>query len=75
MIEREFKIMNALLHLNKENENDQKKSIPVPEMYAFCEDSAILGTPFFTMEFVRGRIFEDPSMPGLSTWERRVRVI
>ena len=32
---------------------------------------SVIGTPFYLMEFVPGRIFKDPSLPGLSPEERR----
>jgi aminoglycoside phosphotransferase (APT) family kinase protein len=36
----------------------------VPKVYLLCTDDSVIGTPFFVMEFVRGRIFVDPSMPS-----------
>lgn len=32
---------------------------------ALCEDPSVLGTPFYVMEHVKGRIFNDPSLPSL----------
>ena len=32
---------------------------------------SVLGTPFYMMEFVAGKIYKDPSLPGLSPDERR----
>ena len=32
---------------------------------------SVLGTPFYVMEFVAGKIYKDPSLPGLSPDERR----
>ncbi|CCG85026.1 protein of unknown function [Taphrina deformans PYCC 5710] len=59
-IEREHKIMSAL----------QGTGIPVPKMHCLCEDKSVLGTPFYIMEFLRGRIFTDPALPSLSPSER-----
>jgi len=36
-----------------------------------CAVWSVLGTPFYVMEYVRGRIFKDPTLPGLSKEERR----
>ncbi|KAJ7720646.1 kinase-like domain-containing protein [Mycena metata] len=36
-----------------------------------CEDKSIIGTPFYVMKFVDGRIFTDTTMPGMSVQERR----
>jgi len=37
---------------------------------AYCSDTAVLGAEFYLMQFVQGRIFTDPSMPGLSKDDR-----
>ncbi len=31
----------------------------MPEVYCLCEDKQVVGTPFYIMQFVDGRIFED----------------
>jgi aminoglycoside phosphotransferase (APT) family kinase protein len=38
--------------------------VPVPQVFVLCEDSDVIGTPFYIMEFLDGRIFTDMSMPG-----------
>ena len=48
-IEREYRVLDALRDSN----------VPVPKVRAFCDDNAILGAPFYIMEFVEGRIFYD----------------
>ncbi|KAJ7864620.1 kinase-like domain-containing protein [Mycena olivaceomarginata] len=45
--------------------------VPVPEPIILCEDKSIIGTPFYVMEFVDGRIFTDTTMPGMSVQDRR----
>ena len=35
---------------------------------------SVLGTPFYVMEYARGRLFKDPSLPGMTAEERKVRV-
>jgi aminoglycoside phosphotransferase (APT) family kinase protein len=59
-VEREYRIIHSL-----ENTN-----VPVPKAYCLCEDSSVVGTPFYIMEFLDGRIFEDPSFPGVTPQER-----
>jgi aminoglycoside phosphotransferase (APT) family kinase protein len=54
-IEREFKLMTAL----------RSSGVPVPLTYCLCEDSSIIGTPFFVMQYVDGRIFKDVTLPGM----------
>ncbi|KAL9121128.1 MAG: hypothetical protein Q9187_002310 [Circinaria calcarea] len=60
-VEREYRIIHAL----------EKTDVPVPKAYALCEDVRVVGTPFYIMEFLDGRIFEDASFPGVSPEERR----
>jgi acyl-CoA dehydrogenase len=45
--------------------------VTVPQMLAYCEDEGIVGTAFFIMEYLDGRVFTDQSLPGLSASERR----
>ncbi len=59
-VEREYRIMHAL----------EKTDIPVPRMRALCEDASVIGTAFYVMDFVEGRIFRDAPLPGLPREER-----
>jgi aminoglycoside phosphotransferase (APT) family kinase protein len=52
-VEREYRIMRALAGTG----------VPVPEALALCEDASVIGTPFFVMRYVPGRIFWDPGLP------------
>jgi len=45
--------------------------VPVPKVYGYCSDSSVIGTPFYLMEYVKGRIFTDLSLPGLPREERK----
>jgi aminoglycoside phosphotransferase (APT) family kinase protein len=67
-LHREFRVLNALI---KHNQSNPQTRIPVPIPYAYCKDKEVLGAEFYLMEFVSGRIFTDPSLPGLSSTERR----
>lgn len=59
-IEREFRVLRAL----------SGSGVPVPHVRAFCEDTSLLGTPFYVMDFVEGRIFYDQLLPNLSRVQR-----
>ena len=60
-VEREFRVISALYDT----------PVPVAKAYALCEDEAIVGTAFYIMECVDGRVFWEPTLPGLSKAERR----
>lgn len=72
-IEREYEIMNALAKYNAALPNGQQdeSSVPVPEVYCLCENVNVLGTAFYVMKFVEGRIFADQRMLDLPKEERR----
>lgn len=59
-VEREYRIIHAL----------RDTDVPAPRAYALCEDPAVIGTPFYIMQFLDGRIIEDPSIPGVSPHHR-----
>lgn len=63
-VEREHRIMKAL------GDTD----VPVPRALGLCEDASVIGTPFFVMKYVAGRIFWDPTIPELPTGEARAAV-
>ncbi|EEY19786.1 acyl-CoA dehydrogenase family member 11 [Verticillium alfalfae VaMs.102] len=60
-VEREYRIIHAL----------ETTDVPVPRAYCLCEDDTVIGTPFYIMEFLDGRILEDAAMPGLGADERQ----
>ncbi|KAF9903360.1 hypothetical protein BX616_001654 [Lobosporangium transversale] len=62
-VEREYRILKAL---------GEKSDVPVPKVYTLCEDSSIIGTPFYVMEFLQGRIFSDVTLKKLPFEERRL---
>ena len=45
--------------------------VPVARQYLYCGDEAVIGTPFYVMERMRGRVFTDSAMPGVPPEERR----
>ena len=54
-VEREYRVMAAL----------QDSPVPVPRMRCLCADESVIGTAFYVMDWVDGRIFWDPSLPGM----------
>ena len=54
-VEREARVMSAL----------GPTGFPVPRIHGLCEDSSVIGTPFFVMDLVEGRIVWEASFPGL----------
>ena len=59
-VEREYQIIHAL----------RNTDVPVPAAYCLCEDESVIGTAFYIMEFLDGRIFVDPAMPEVSPEDR-----
>ena len=54
-IEREYRILSALVG----------SGVPVPEVFALCEDESVIGTAFYVMAHIDGRIFTDTRLPGI----------
>jgi len=61
-VDREYRVMTAL---------KQHSAVPVPKTYGLCTDESVIGSVFFVMEFVDGRIFWDAALPDVPTAERR----
>jgi aminoglycoside phosphotransferase (APT) family kinase protein len=59
-IDREYRVMTALAGTG----------VPVPRTYLLCEVPDVIGTPFYVMQYVRGRVFTDPRLPEQSAAER-----
>lgn len=59
-VDREFRVLSALAGTE----------VPVPRPVAFCAEPAVIGTPFYLMERLRGRVFWDPALPELPREER-----
>jgi aminoglycoside phosphotransferase (APT) family kinase protein len=60
LIEREFRVLKAL----------DKVEYPAPRPLAFCEDESVIGTTFYLMTFVDGRVLWNPALPELEREER-----
>jgi aminoglycoside phosphotransferase (APT) family kinase protein len=59
-VDREFHVMLAL----------QASDVPVPRVCALCTNASVIGTAFFVMAYVEGRIFWDHSLPDVAPAER-----
>ncbi|MEY8015594.1 phosphotransferase [Mycobacterium servetii] len=59
-VEREYRVMSAL----------RDTDVPVPRMRLLCDDESVIGTTFFVMDYVPGRIFTDPALPQSSPEHR-----
>jgi len=60
-VDREYRVIKAL---------SDHSDVPVPKPYALCQDDGVIGTAFYIMEFLPGRILADPKMPGISPADR-----
>jgi aminoglycoside phosphotransferase (APT) family kinase protein len=60
-VDREYRVMTAL----------RDSAVPVCRTRLYCEDESVIGTAFFVMDFVPGRVFRDVRLPGLEPAERR----
>ena len=59
-VDREFKVISAL----------HKVGFPVARPHVLCEDDSVIGTAFYVMEYVAGRVLWDPALPGMTRGER-----
>ena len=59
-VEREYRVLAAL----------GREGFPVPRVHALCEDANVIGTPFYVMDMVPGRIVWDARFPGLGNGDR-----
>ncbi len=59
-IDREFRVLEAL----------QDTAVPVPKPIRYCADRDILGTPFYLMEWLDGRVFHEFATPSVTPEER-----
>ena len=60
-VDREARVMQALAGAE----------LPVPKVVLFHADGAVIGTPFYVMERVPGRVFSECALPGFEPSERR----
>jgi len=70
-IEREYRILSALHQHNISPTTKPERIVPVPQSFVLCEDNTIIGTPFYIMEYLEGRIFADTRLLELPQQDRR----
>lgn len=59
-VDREFRVIGALAG----------SAVPVPRAHVLCEDPAVIGSSFYLMDCVDGRVLWDPTLPGMTPAER-----
>jgi aminoglycoside phosphotransferase (APT) family kinase protein len=59
-VDREHRVLAALAN----------SAVPVARVYALCDDPAVIGTAFYVMEYVEGRVLWDPMLPGMTPQAR-----
>jgi aminoglycoside phosphotransferase (APT) family kinase protein len=59
-VDREFRVLDAL----------RDTDVPVPNAIALCTDDSVIGSMFYVMEHLEGRIFWDPAVPEVNNEER-----
>jgi len=59
-VDREYKVITAL----------HGTAVPVARTWCLCEDDSVIGTAFYVMDWVDGRVLWDPALPGLEPAER-----
>ncbi len=59
-VDREYRVITAL----------RDTAVPVARSLCFCEGTDVIGTPFYVMAHVDGRVLWDPTLPGMQIAER-----
>ena len=55
-VDREYRVITALAG----------SDVPVPRTYALCADETVIGSMFYVMDCVEGRVLWDPQLPGIA---------
>ena len=63
-VDREYRVLAAL----------QGSAVPVAKVYHLCEDTSVLGSMFYIMEYVEGRVFWDSTLPQASSQQERGQI-
>lgn len=59
-VDREARVMRAL----------RDTGVPVPNVRFYCDDASVIGTEFYVMDYLEGRVFRDARLPELTPTER-----
>lgn len=60
-IDREYRVQSALAD----------SGLPVPRMLAFCDDAQVIGTPFYVMDKLEGRVMSSHALPEIEPAQRK----
>jgi aminoglycoside phosphotransferase (APT) family kinase protein len=60
-VDREFRVLAAL----------RDTQVPVARVFALCEDPGVIGSSFYVMDYVEGRIFWEATLPDVAPMDRR----
>lgn len=60
-VDREYRVMRALA---------EHSDVPVARPLLLCQDASVIGTDFFVMQHVEGRILWDPTLPDVAVAQR-----
>lgn len=63
-VDREYRVLKAL----------QDTDVPVAKVYCLCEDESIIGSMFYVMEYLEGRVFWDPQLSEIDSNEERAAI-
>ena len=59
-VDREYRVISALA----------STGVPVARTHVLCTDESVIGTMFYVMDYVEGRVLWDPQLPGMAPAER-----
>src|SRR6202171_517224 len=59
-VDREYRVITALASTD----------VPVARTYALCADESVIGSMFYIMDCVEGRVLWDPQLPGMTPSQR-----
>jgi aminoglycoside phosphotransferase (APT) family kinase protein len=60
-VDREFRVISALAGTD----------VPVAQAHVLCEDPSVIGSMFYVMDCVEGRVLWDPQLPGMTVGQRQ----
>lgn len=60
-VDREYRVLRALADTD----------VPVPRTVLYCDDRTVVGTPFYVMDKLEGRVLSNYALPGIAPAERR----
>ncbi len=63
-VDREFKVISAL----------QDTDVPVAKVYCLCEDESVIGSMFYVMEHLDGRVFWNSQVPEVNSNDERAAI-